>query len=73
MRSVEDQPTPNPGPYRPDPLDLDVDPNNYLSIPVILSDLFPSVDCNVISCNSTIPTKGLIENVQAITGAALGL
>lgn len=73
MRSVEDQSIPDPGPYRPDPLDLDIDPNNYLSIPVIFSNLFPSADCNVISCNSTIPTEGLIENVQSITGAVLGL
>lgn len=73
MRAVQDQHIPDPGPYPIPPLDLDVNPANYLSIPVVLNDLFPNPDCNVVFCNGTIPTKGLVENVQAIVGTVLGL
>jgi len=50
MRGVLDVHVPDPGPYKPPPIDLDVDPTNYLSPAVLLTDLFPNSSCNVIMC-----------------------
>lgn len=50
MRGVRDVKVPDPGPFRTPPLDLDVNPMNYLSPTVLLRDLFPSSTCNVILC-----------------------
>jgi hypothetical protein len=72
MRAVEDVKVPDAGPYRSPPLDLDFNPSNYLSIPVILTDLFPSKFCNVVFCSSTVPIQGLVQNIQAIVGTILG-
>jgi CubicO group peptidase (beta-lactamase class C family) len=50
MRGVRDVHVPDPGPYKAPALDLDVDPTNYLSASVLLTDLFPNSTCNVIRC-----------------------
>ncbi len=50
MRGVRDVHVPDPGPYKAPPLDLDVDPTNYLSPAVLMTDLFPNPSCNVIMC-----------------------
>ncbi|HEY1829433.1 MAG TPA: serine hydrolase [Acidimicrobiales bacterium] len=52
MRGVLDQHIPDPGPYKTPPLDLDVDPFNYLSPFVLLSDYFPNTTCNIVYCKS---------------------
>lgn len=72
MKAVQDVKVPEAGPYTAPPLDLVINPNNFLSIPVILTDLFPSKACNVIFCQSTIPIKGLVQNIQAIVGTVMG-
>ncbi|MCO5613622.1 hypothetical protein L7F22_067900 [Adiantum nelumboides] len=72
MRAVKDVNVPDAGPYVSPPLDLDFNPSNYLSVPVLLKDLFPSKFCNVVFCQSTIPIQGLIENIQSIVGTVLG-
>jgi hypothetical protein len=50
MRGVLDQHIPDPGPYKTPPLDLDVDPFNYLNPFVLLSDYFPNSTCNIVYC-----------------------
>lgn len=50
MRGVKDVKVPDPGPFRTPPLDLDVNPENYLSLAVLLSGLAPSKSCNLIYC-----------------------
>ena len=52
MAGVKDQKIPDPGPFKTPPLDLDVNPLNYLSPFVLLTDLFPSAKCNVLGCNN---------------------
>lgn len=73
MRAVKDVKVPDAGPYVSPPLDLDFNPSNYLSLPVLLKDLFPSKFCNVVFCQSTIPIQGLVQNIQSIVGTVLGL
>ena len=50
MRGVRDVHVPDPGPFRTPPLDLDVNPINYLSPAVLLRDLAPNAHCNVLIC-----------------------
>ena len=50
MRGVRDVHVPDPGPYRTPPLDLDVNPVNFINPAVLLTDLFPNSTCNVIYC-----------------------
>jgi hypothetical protein len=73
MRGVEDVAVPDPGPFKDDPLDLDIDPLNYISPAVLLNDLVSSPECNIIFCNNEIPVAGLFENVQKIATVGLGL
>ena len=50
MRGVRDMHVPDPGPYKTPPLDLDVNPINYLNPAVLLTDLAPNPRCNVLFC-----------------------
>ncbi|WIX81042.1 serine hydrolase [Amycolatopsis carbonis] len=50
LRGVQDTPVPDPGPFRMPPLDLDVNPVNYLDPAVLLRDLSPNAQCNVLIC-----------------------
>lgn len=52
MAGVKDQDIPDPGPFTPPPLDLDVNPLNYINPLVLATDLFPNAKCNVILCNN---------------------
>ncbi|WP_310962539.1 serine hydrolase domain-containing protein [Nocardioides terrisoli] len=70
MSAVEDVDVPDPGPYPGDPIDLDADPMNYLSPFVLRRDLLASPTCNVVVCNGTVPTKGLLDAVRALPGLA---
>ncbi|MCW2750738.1 MAG: hypothetical protein JWR83_1848, partial [Aeromicrobium sp.] len=53
MRGVQDQQIADPGPFTTPPLDLDVNPVNYLSLAVLLRDLAPNANCNILLCPST--------------------
>ena len=66
MKAVEDVPVPHKGFLPPDKLDLDVAPGNYLSPAVLLADVVSNPDCNILYCNDGIPTKGVLENLEAI-------
>ncbi|TQL66381.1 CubicO group peptidase (beta-lactamase class C family) [Nocardioides albertanoniae] len=68
MAAVEDVDVADPGPYPGDPISLDVDPRNYLDPAVLTSDLLTNPHCNVVFCDGTIPTKGLVQNLQALPG-----
>ena len=52
MAGVLDVNVPNPGPYTTPPLDLDINPLNYLSPFELLTDYFPNTTCNLIMCSS---------------------
>jgi CubicO group peptidase (beta-lactamase class C family) len=68
MQGVEDVDVPDPGPYRGDPIDLDVNPVHYLDPRVLLRDLFPSRGCNVLLCDGSVPTAGLVDAVRQLPG-----
>jgi len=51
MGGVLDVMVPNPGPYKTPPLDLDINPLNYLSPFVLLTDYFPNSTCNLLRCS----------------------
>lgn len=68
MKAVEDAHVADPGPYRGDPIDLNVDPINYLDPAVLLRDIVTNPSCNIVFCNGTVPTKGLIQNLQGLAG-----
>lgn len=68
MAAVEDVRVPDPGPYRGDPIDLDVNPTNYADPRVLLRDLVTNRHCNVVVCDGSVPTRGLVQNVQAVGG-----
>lgn len=53
MRGVQDVQVPDPGPFRTPPLDLDVNPLNYLSPFVLVTDLIPNTHCTVLYCRTT--------------------
>ncbi|MDT4938761.1 MAG: hypothetical protein QOG80_2432 [Pseudonocardiales bacterium] len=53
MSGVRDVHVPDPGPYKAPPLDLDVNPVNYLNPAVLLTDLFPNSTCNLIFCKTS--------------------
>ena len=55
MRGVRDVHVPDPGPYKSPPLDLDVNPVNYLSPAVLLRDLAPNAHCNILVCRQPQP------------------
>lgn len=52
MRGVRDVKVPDPGPFKTPPLQLDINPKNYLSLSVLLSGLVPSKHCNLIFCRT---------------------
>ena len=52
MRGVQDVHVPDPGPFTTPPLDLDINPVNYLSPAVLLRDLLPNAHCNILVCQS---------------------
>jgi hypothetical protein len=68
MKAVEDRHVADPGPYKGDPIDFDVNPLNYLSPAVIVRDVDADPDCNVVACDGTVPTRGLIDAVQESPG-----
>ncbi|MBO0768143.1 MAG: serine hydrolase [Solirubrobacterales bacterium] len=68
MSGVEDVHVPDPGPYPGDPIDFDVNPLNYLDPAELTSDLVTNPNCNVLFCDGSVPTTGLIQNVQAAPG-----
>jgi CubicO group peptidase (beta-lactamase class C family) len=73
MGGVTDVHVPDPGQYQSPPLDLDIDPTNYADPRVLLTDLAPHPSCNVLFCDGTIPTKGLLQNGEAILGSVRGV
>lgn len=72
MKGVQDQYVPDPGPYAAPPAEFDFDPRNYADPAVLLRDLAPDRECNLVVCDGTVPTKGLAQNGEAITRAILG-
>jgi hypothetical protein len=68
MSGVRDVHVPDPGPYPGDPIDLDVNPLNFLDPTVLLHDLLASPECNVVFCDSTVPTQGLLDAVAQAPG-----
>ncbi|TNC29664.1 serine hydrolase domain-containing protein [Amycolatopsis alkalitolerans] len=50
LRGVRDVHVPDPGPYRTPPLDLDVNPVNYLDPAVLLRDVAPNSHCTILVC-----------------------
>ncbi|TXL57743.1 serine hydrolase [Aeromicrobium terrae] len=70
LKAFRDVDVPDPGPFRGDRLQLDLNPMNFLSPKVLLRSLLASPSCNVLVCDGTIPTQGLIRNVQALPGLA---
>jgi hypothetical protein len=51
MAGVLDVKVPNPGPYTTPPLDLDINPLNYLSPFELLTDYFPNTTCTIVLCS----------------------
>ena len=68
MAAVKDAKVTDPGPYRGDPIDLDIDPTNYLNPAVLLRDILTNPECNLLVCNGSVPTQGLIQNAQSLSG-----
>ena len=33
-----------------------------------IRDILTNPNCNILVCNGSVPTKGLIQNVQSLTG-----
>jgi CubicO group peptidase (beta-lactamase class C family) len=73
MHGVLDQHIADPGPYKADSPNLNVDPMQYLNPNVLLDGLGLNAgappDCNVVYCAGTNPTTGPIDNLEAILGA----
>ncbi|KAF4334895.1 beta-lactamase transpeptidase [Fusarium beomiforme] len=72
MRGVKDADIPDPGPLK-DPINFEVSPAQFLKPSVLINDLISSPECNVLFCNQTIPTAGVIANLESVADAALGL
>jgi CubicO group peptidase (beta-lactamase class C family) len=68
MHAVENVHVHDPGPYTGDPLDLDVNPLNYANPAVLTTDMLTNPYCNVVFCDGTVPTVGLIDNVKSVDG-----
>jgi CubicO group peptidase (beta-lactamase class C family) len=66
MRGVTDQHIRDPGPYRTPPQDYDIDPVNFISPAVLLTDLVTNPSCNVLLCDGTFPAKGWNDDAQEI-------
>ncbi|KFY22845.1 hypothetical protein V491_02698 [Pseudogymnoascus sp. VKM F-3775] len=73
MRGVTDVQVPDAGPFQNDPLELDINPLNYLDPVVLLKDLISSPQCNIIWCNNQIPISGILENLEAMARLGVGL
>lgn len=73
MGGVEDRHIPDPGPYVTPPEDFDINPLNYVDPRVLLTDLVTNPSCNVLLCDGTIPTMGLLQNGQAVSRYLAGL
>lgn len=65
MKAVEGVDYRDPGPYRGGGLDLDINPLNYLDPRVVMRDMAANPKCNVVVCEGTVPTKGLIDAVRS--------
>ncbi len=68
MSAVEDVDVPDPGPYRGDPISLDLNPMNFLDPRVLLTNLVTNPHCNIVFCDGTVPLRGLLQNLQALPG-----
>lgn len=68
MSGVRDVKVADPGPYPGDPIDLDINPLNYLDPRVLVRDLDANPSCNVLFCDGTVPTKGLVDAVHEFPG-----
>ncbi|HVU61583.1 MAG TPA: serine hydrolase [Mycobacteriales bacterium] len=68
MKSMQDIRYRDPGPYPGGKLDLDLNPLNFLDPRVVARDLVTNPDCNVLVCDGSVPTKGLIDAVRAAPG-----
>lgn len=66
LAGVRDQRIPDPGRYDGPPLDLAIDPRNFLNPAVLLRGLFPAPDCNVLVCDGTIPLHGTAQVAEAV-------
>jgi CubicO group peptidase (beta-lactamase class C family) len=73
MSGVKDQHIPDPGPYVTPPQDFDINPTNFIDPTVLLTDLVTNPHCNVLFCDGTFPTRGLVENGNAVTEYVQGL
>lgn len=68
MKGVQDVHVHDPGPYPGDPIDMDVNPMNYLDPQVLLHDLVSSPTCNIVVCDGTVPTQGLLDDLHELPG-----
>ncbi|HVT21082.1 MAG TPA: serine hydrolase [Mycobacteriales bacterium] len=68
MKSVSDVQYRDPGPYKGDGVDLDINPLNFLDPRVLSRDIDAYPSCNVIVCDGTVPTTGLIDAVREAPG-----
>lgn len=66
MRAVENHKVPHKGFLKTDPLDLDVNPMDYVAPQVLLKDIDSNPDCNILICRGGIPLAGTLEDVQEI-------
>jgi CubicO group peptidase (beta-lactamase class C family) len=64
MKAVEDVRYRDPGPYSGTGIDMDLNPLNFLDPRVLLRDINANPRCNVIVCDVTVPTKGMIDAVR---------
>jgi len=64
MKSVTDISYRDPGPYPGDGIDLDLNPLNYLDPRVLARDIDANPSCNVVVCDGTVPTQGLIDELR---------
>jgi CubicO group peptidase (beta-lactamase class C family) len=68
MKAVEDVHVHDPGPYHGDPINLDVNPVNYLDPQVLVRDVDSNPSCNVLVCDGTVPSQGLRDAVDQFPG-----
>ncbi|HVT64928.1 MAG TPA: serine hydrolase [Mycobacteriales bacterium] len=68
MKSVKDVHYRDPGPYAGGGIDLDLNPLNFIDPRVLARDIAASPSCNIIVCDGTVPTKGLIDELQEAPG-----
>ncbi|MGN6473499.1 MAG: serine hydrolase domain-containing protein [Mycobacteriales bacterium] len=64
MKALKDIHYRDPGPYAGDSVDLNANPLNYLDPRVVLRDIDANPTCNVVVCDGTVPTKGLVDAIQ---------